>query len=256
MSGIKQNLFWAFIYNIIGIPLAAGAFYPIFGWVLNPVFAGLAMTRQGLGRVIAQVIVPGIPGEMEAVAMVSCVSPVSAGTYLDEGNRFLSAGSNSTDPAVRALMRQRGREKMVIGLALSGYDSNSVLYASLCDPSEEWFGADGLSRAVRESDIVSYPRNLMLKRYIALRIKGGIGLRDLAADLAKISAEEPFYISIYLYRGNIAGMMGNPHEERRLYRQAVFLSREARKRRGLNDYEKTLIEGGRFGIADGLEGLR
>ncbi len=43
MRGIKQNLFWAFIYNIIGIPLAGGLFYPIFGWLLSPVFAGLAM---------------------------------------------------------------------------------------------------------------------------------------------------------------------------------------------------------------------
>lgn len=43
MRGIKQNLFWAFIYNIVGIPLAAGVFYPVFGWLLNPIFAGLAM---------------------------------------------------------------------------------------------------------------------------------------------------------------------------------------------------------------------
>jgi magnesium-transporting ATPase (P-type) len=43
MTGIRQNLFWAFIYNLIGIPLAAGAFYPLFGWTLNPIFAGLAM---------------------------------------------------------------------------------------------------------------------------------------------------------------------------------------------------------------------
>jgi len=43
MRGIKQNLFWAFFYNIIGIPLAAGAFYPLFGWLLNPIFAGMAM---------------------------------------------------------------------------------------------------------------------------------------------------------------------------------------------------------------------
>lgn len=40
---IKQNLFWAFFYNVIGIPLAAGLFFPFFGVMLNPVFAGMAM---------------------------------------------------------------------------------------------------------------------------------------------------------------------------------------------------------------------
>ncbi len=43
MRGIRQNLFWAFIFNLIGIPLAGGVFYPWFGWSLSPVFAGLAM---------------------------------------------------------------------------------------------------------------------------------------------------------------------------------------------------------------------
>lgn len=52
MRGIKQNLFWAFIYNIIGIPLAAGAFYPLFGWLLNPVFAGLAMAFSSVSVVL------------------------------------------------------------------------------------------------------------------------------------------------------------------------------------------------------------
>jgi len=51
MSGIKQNLFWAFIYNIIGIPLAGGWFYPIFGWLLNPVFAGIAMAFSSVSVV-------------------------------------------------------------------------------------------------------------------------------------------------------------------------------------------------------------
>lgn len=51
MRGIKQNLFWAFIYNIIGIPLAAGVFYPVFGWLLNPVFAGFAMAFSSVSVV-------------------------------------------------------------------------------------------------------------------------------------------------------------------------------------------------------------
>lgn len=51
MRGIKQNLFWAFVYNIVGIPLAAGVFYPIFGWLLNPIFAGLAMAMSSVSVV-------------------------------------------------------------------------------------------------------------------------------------------------------------------------------------------------------------
>ncbi|OGZ02904.1 MAG: copper-translocating P-type ATPase [Candidatus Liptonbacteria bacterium RIFOXYB1_FULL_36_10] len=51
MNGIKQNLFWAFIYNIVGIPLAGGLFYPIFGWLLSPVFAGFAMAMSSVSVV-------------------------------------------------------------------------------------------------------------------------------------------------------------------------------------------------------------
>ncbi len=51
MRGIKQNLFWAFAYNVIGIPLAAGLFYPIFGWLLSPVFAGFAMAMSSVSVV-------------------------------------------------------------------------------------------------------------------------------------------------------------------------------------------------------------
>jgi len=51
MRGIKQNLFWAFIYNIVGIPLAGGVFYPIFGWLLSPVFAGIAMAFSSVSVV-------------------------------------------------------------------------------------------------------------------------------------------------------------------------------------------------------------
>ena len=44
LRNIHENLFWAFFYNIIGIPLAAGLWYPIFGWKLNPMFGAAAMS--------------------------------------------------------------------------------------------------------------------------------------------------------------------------------------------------------------------
>lgn len=49
--GIRQNLFWAFIYNIIGIPLAAGVLYPINGFLLNPMIAGAAMALSSVSVV-------------------------------------------------------------------------------------------------------------------------------------------------------------------------------------------------------------
>lgn len=51
MRGIKQNLFWAFIYNLAGVPIAAGVFFPITGWLLSPVFAGLAMAFSSVSVV-------------------------------------------------------------------------------------------------------------------------------------------------------------------------------------------------------------
>ena len=44
LRNIHENLFWAFIYNIIGIPLAAGVWIPLFGWKLNPMFGAAAMS--------------------------------------------------------------------------------------------------------------------------------------------------------------------------------------------------------------------
>jgi Cu+-exporting ATPase len=48
MGVIRENLFWAFFYNGLGIPVAAGVFYPLFGWQLNPMLAGLAMSLSSL----------------------------------------------------------------------------------------------------------------------------------------------------------------------------------------------------------------
>lgn len=51
IRNIRENLFWAFIYNLIGIPLAAGVWIPIFGWTLNPMFGAAAMSLSSVSVV-------------------------------------------------------------------------------------------------------------------------------------------------------------------------------------------------------------
>ena len=51
MQNIRQNLFFAFIYNVIGIPVAAGVLYPALGWLLNPMIAGAAMALSSVSVV-------------------------------------------------------------------------------------------------------------------------------------------------------------------------------------------------------------
>jgi P-type Cu+ transporter len=48
MRVIRQNLFWAFAYNVIGIPVAAGVLYPFTGWLLSPVWASAAMALSSV----------------------------------------------------------------------------------------------------------------------------------------------------------------------------------------------------------------
>ena len=52
MRNIKQNLFFAFFYNAVGIPIAAGALYPAFGILLSPIIAGIAMAASSISVVM------------------------------------------------------------------------------------------------------------------------------------------------------------------------------------------------------------
>jgi Cu+-exporting ATPase len=64
LAKIRQNLFWAFIYNVVGIPLAAGALYPAFGLVLKPEFAGLAMALSSVSVVTNSLLLKRAAGRI------------------------------------------------------------------------------------------------------------------------------------------------------------------------------------------------
>ncbi len=59
MSRIKQNLFWAFAYNVILIPVAAGVLYPFFGIIFRPEFAGLAMALSSVSVLSLSLLLKG-----------------------------------------------------------------------------------------------------------------------------------------------------------------------------------------------------
>ncbi|MCI8477504.1 MAG: cadmium-translocating P-type ATPase [Oscillospiraceae bacterium] len=85
IRNIKQNLFWAFIYNIIGIPLAAGVWFPINGWQLNPMFAAAAMSMSSVCVVTnalrLRLFRPAVPSTPEPDAKAAVQPRVQAAVF-------------------------------------------------------------------------------------------------------------------------------------------------------------------------------
>lgn len=76
LRNIKQNLFWALIYNSIGIPLAAGVFIPLLGWKLNPMFGAagdeLKLRQRRFQRAAAEIVLQSAPGRTPGVFLGAC----------------------------------------------------------------------------------------------------------------------------------------------------------------------------------------
>jgi Cu+-exporting ATPase len=79
MRNIRQNLFWAFAYNVALIPLAAGAFYPFLGILLDPILAAAAMALSSVTVVSNALRLRGFRPPLASGAAPAAARPVEAG---------------------------------------------------------------------------------------------------------------------------------------------------------------------------------
>jgi len=97
---VKQNLFWAFFYNVAGIPIAAGVLYPFFGITLNPAFAGLAMALSSVSVVTNALLLARAKSTLERIgsrAVSSSDLPTEHAPMLESSNHHPRAEASEDE---------------------------------------------------------------------------------------------------------------------------------------------------------------
>ncbi len=117
VGNIRQNLFWAFAYNVVLIPVAAGALYPVFGIVLSPVYAGFAMALSSVSVVSNALrlrwFTPPLPAEAAPMQLQTQLTP-----QVIWPRRFaLNSGTGAAEP-MRSLLAASSPRRLALCLAL------------------------------------------------------------------------------------------------------------------------------------------
>ncbi len=117
---VKQNLFWAFFYNTLGIPIAAGALYPFFGILLNPAIAGLAMALSSVSVVSNALLLGLARRRLEAIGTADETGAVPAGVA---ARRVEAPGQGRAEAVVNGKIEQEVNMASKLKCAQCGHET-------------------------------------------------------------------------------------------------------------------------------------